>query len=61
MSMPPYLMIARVLAVEQQPDGRKVVSYKLYDQDGYVLEHVEHAELDAGWWRAFRPLTRRFG
>jgi hypothetical protein len=61
LSTPPYLMIARVVAVEQQPDGGSVVSYKLYDEDGFMLEHVEHAELDDGWWRAFQPLEPRYG
>ena len=42
MSTPPYLMIARVLAVEEQADGGSVVSYKLYDENGYCLEHVDH-------------------
>jgi hypothetical protein len=61
MSTPPYLMIARVLAVEEQADGGSVVSYKLYDENGYCLEHVDHAALDEGWWRAFKPLSPRYG
>ena len=61
MSTPPYLMGARVLAVEEQPDGGSVVSYKLYDEYGHCLEHVDHAALDEGWWRTFKPLSPRFG
>ncbi|HEY5977297.1 MAG TPA: hypothetical protein VIT85_05525 [Solirubrobacterales bacterium] len=61
LSRPPYLLIARVLAVDEAPDGSRVVSYRLYDDDGFVLEQVEHAALDAGWWQAFQPLKRRYG
>jgi hypothetical protein len=61
LSRPPYLMIARVIEVEERGPGRGVVSYKLYDEDGSVLEHVSHASLDDGWWRTFQPLTRRQG
>jgi hypothetical protein len=61
LSRPPYLMVARVIDVEQTAPGRGVVSYKLYDEEGSVLEHVNHAELDAGWWHTFQPLTRRWG
>jgi hypothetical protein len=61
LSRPPYLLVARVLAVEEGADGRRVVSYRLYDEEGFVLEQVEHAALDAGWWQAFQPLVRRYG
>ena len=61
LSRPPYLMIARVTEVHEPSPGRGVVSYKLYDEDGSVLEHVSNATLDDGWWRTFQPLTRRQG
>ena len=37
------------------------VSYELQDEDGFLLESVEHAVLDEGWWRTFQPMTRRCG
>ncbi len=61
LSQPPYLMIARILAVHGGPPGQDLVSYVLYDEDGATLEHVERAALDAGFWRSFQPLTRRQG
>jgi hypothetical protein len=54
-------MIAWILAVARQPAGDPIVSYRLYDSDGFVLDEVEHAALDQGWWHAFQPLRRRFG
>jgi hypothetical protein len=61
LSRPPYLMIARILDVEETAPGLGVVSYKLYDEDGTVLEHVSDASIDPGWWQTFQPLTRRSG
>ena len=61
LSRPPYVMVARVIDVEEAEPGRGFVSYKLYDEGGSVLEHVDRASLDDGWWRAFQPLTRRQG
>jgi hypothetical protein len=61
LSRPPYLMIARVVDVEERALGHGLVSYKLYDEGGSVLEHIDRAALDDGWWRAFQPLTRRQG
>jgi hypothetical protein len=60
LSRPPYLMMARIVAVDAAARPA-VVSYELFDEDGWVLESVEHAQLDAAWWRTFQPLTRRFG
>ena len=54
-------MVARILSVLSQEDGTQVVSYRLYDTDGFVLEEIEHAGLDDGWWHAFQPLQRRYG
>jgi hypothetical protein len=61
LSRPPYLTIARIVAVEQHGPESGTVSYELLDDDGYVLERVKHAVLDAGWWRTFQPLKRRYG
>ena len=61
LSRPPYLMIARVIEVEKPDLDCGLVSYRLYDEDGSVLEHVNRAALDDGWWRTFQPLTRRQG
>jgi hypothetical protein len=61
LSRPPYLMIARIVEVEERGPGRALVSYKLYDEAGTVLEHISRAPLDEGWWQAFQPLTRREG
>lgn len=61
LSRPPYLMIARVIDVDAPSPGDGRVSYKLYDEDGSVLEHVSRASLDDGWWRTFQPLIRRQG
>ena len=61
LSLPPYLMIARILEVEERYPGAGVVSYELCDEAGAVLEQVHHAALDEGWWRTFQPLVRRQG
>jgi hypothetical protein len=60
LSCPPYMLIAHVLGVEQV-DGQPLVSYELQDDDGVVIERVDRAVLDDGWWRAFQPLRRYFG
>jgi hypothetical protein len=53
-------MMARIVAVEV--DGKApVVSYELHDDDGSLLEAVEHATLDYGWWRTFKRLEPRYG
>ena len=61
LSRPPYLMIARILSVEEEPVGPDCVSYVLYDEDGTALEHVDRAALDAEFWHTFQPLTPRSG
>ena len=60
LSCPPYLMLARSVDVDlsRQP---AVVSYELHDEDGSLLQAVEHAALDAGWWRTFKRLEARYG
>lgn len=60
LSCPPYLLIAHVTDVDlsTQPP---LVSYELQDDDGALLETVNHATLTSGWWRAFQPLQRRSG
>lgn len=60
LSCPPYMLIAHILKVEQE-DRLPLVSYELQDDDGVVIERVEHAVLDEGWWMAFQPMRRRFG
>ncbi len=60
LSCPPYLMTARIVAVDAEAEPA-VVSYELHDDDGALLQAVEHARLDRGWWRTFRRLERRFG
>jgi hypothetical protein len=60
LSCPPYTLIAHVLRVEQG-GSRPLVSYALQDDDGIVIERVDRAVLDDGWWRAFQPMRRHFG
>jgi len=60
LSCPPYLLIAHVLRVDEVADP-PVVSYELQDNAGGLLESVEHALLDEGWWKAFQPMVRRCG
>jgi hypothetical protein len=60
LSCPPYLLIAHVLRVDRgcRPP---LVSYELQDDEGFLLESVEHALLDEGWWKTFQPMLRRTG
>jgi hypothetical protein len=60
LSCPPYVLIAHVLGVEQA-DGLSLVSYELQDDDGVVIERVDRAVLDDGWWRAFQPMRQYLG
>jgi len=60
LSCPPYLLIAHVISVETT-GGPPVVSYELQDEEGFLLESIEHALLDEGWWRTFQPMIRRTG
>ena len=60
LSRPPYVLIAHIVRVEEWGD-LPVVSYELQDEEGFLLESVEHALLDEGWWRTFQPMSRRFG
>jgi hypothetical protein len=60
LSRPPYLLIARVIDVDERSEPR-VVSYELQDDDGSVLERINHATLDSGWWKAFQPMIPRQG
>jgi hypothetical protein len=60
LSCPPYTLIAHVLRIDQA-EGRPLVSYELQDDDGAVIDVVEHAVLDDAWWKAFQPMRRRFG
>lgn len=60
LSCPPYLMLARIVDVDLVAEP-PVVSYELHDDDGALLQAVEHARLDQGWWRTFQRLEPRFG
>lgn len=60
LSSPPYLLIAHVVAVYERTET-PLVTYHLQDEEGSLLETVEHAVLDRGWWRTFQPMTRRHG
>lgn len=60
LSCPPYLLLARIVDVNLDSD-LPVVSYELHDEDGSLLQAVEHATLDHGWWRTFQRLEPRFG
>lgn len=60
LSCPPFLMMARIVAVTLE-DGMPVVSYELHDDDGSLLQAIEHATLDHGWRRTFKRLEPRFG
>ncbi len=60
LSCPPYLLIAHILEVDEQTTPG-VVSYELHDEEGYPLERFDRAALDEGWWRAFQPLSPRYG
>lgn len=60
LSCPPYLLMARIVDVDGEAKP-PVVSYELHDDDGSLLQAVEHARLDYGWWRTFQRLQPRFG
>jgi hypothetical protein len=60
LSCPPYLLIAHVIGVDRR-NNPPLVSYTLQDDDGSLLEAVEHAILDDGWWKSFQPMVRRSG
>lgn len=60
LSCPPFLLIAHVLRVDREA-APPLVSYELQDDEGALLERVEHAILDEGWWKTFQPMARRCG
>ena len=60
LSCPPYLLIAHVVRIDEEA-APPLVSYELQDEEGSLLERVEHAVLDDGWWHAFQPMVRRCG
>lgn len=60
LSRPPYLLIAHVLRVDEE-GCPPVISYELQDDEGFLLESIEHALLDEGWWRTFQPMSHRCG
>jgi hypothetical protein len=60
LSCPPYLLMAKIVEVDLLAEP-PVVSYELHDDDGSLLQSVEHASLDRGWWQTFQRLEPRFG
>ena len=60
LSCPPYTLIAHILRVDVTVEP-PLVTYALQDDEGGLLESVEHAVLDDGWWQAFQPLRLRVG
>lgn len=60
LSCPPYLLLARIVEVNLESEP-PVVGYELHDDDGALLQAVEQATLDHGWWRAFQRLEPHFG
>lgn len=60
LSCPPYTLIAHILRVDRTVEP-SLVTYELQDDEGKLIESVEHAVLDEGWWQAFQPMRRRFG
>jgi hypothetical protein len=60
LSCPPYLLVAQIVEVDLGAEP-PVVSYELHDDDGSLLQAVEHATLDRGWWQTFQRLEPRFG
>jgi hypothetical protein len=60
LSCPPYTLIAHILRVDRTVEP-PLVTYELQDDEGDLVESVEHAVLDEGWWQAFQPMHRRFG
>lgn len=60
LSCPPYLLIAHVVQLDESVEP-PVVSYELQDDDGFLLESIEHAIVDDGWWKTFQPMIPRRG
>lgn len=60
LSCPPYVLIAHVVQLDQSVEP-PVVSYELQDDEGCLLESVEHAVVDEGWWKTFQPMVIRRG
>jgi len=60
LSCPPYTLIAHILSVDDTVEPH-LVTYALQDDEGGLIESVEHAVLDDGWWQAFQPMRFHFG
>lgn len=60
LSCPPYLLIAHILDIDERAEP-PLVSYELQDDEGFLMETVEHAVLNEGWWKAFQPMVPRIG
>lgn len=59
LSCAPYVLIVHIVGIERRAEP-PVVSYELQDEDRALLESVEHAALDAGWWKTFQPMPRHW-
>ncbi len=59
-SRPPFMLIARVLAVDACGPAA-TVEYELLDDDGSPLSAPVAAVLDSSWWATFRLLVKRQG
>jgi hypothetical protein len=60
LSCPPYTLIAHILRVDRTVEP-PLITYALQDDEGALIESVEEAVLDKGWWQAFQPMRRRIG
>jgi hypothetical protein len=60
LSCPPYTLIAHILRVDRALEP-PLITYALQDDEGALIESVEQAVLDEGWWQAFQPMRRRVG
>ena len=60
LSCPPYTLIAHILHVDRTVEP-PLITYALQDDNGGLIESIEHAVLDEGWWQAFQPMRIRIG
>lgn len=60
LSRPPWLLVARVAAVDPRASP-PLIEYDLLDLDGSLLYDRVREVLDASWWQHFQPLVRRVG
>lgn len=60
LSRPPYLLVARVTAVELA-GAPGLIEYELLDEDGSLLCDPVREPLNSSWWANFQPLERNYG